>query len=641
MKLLKQASVITFCTLAYLTGCSSTDDESSPTKSRDDVSIDEPKETKVEVVSGCQEITDEADKATIKQIKNDLTDVYSTFGKGDLNKAQKTSLETKSTIETILKKYPGNCEAQLSYVAAIISDIANNKKINNFLDTLAARQGKTKYDLFSEDVGDAAELSFNYTINSSDDIRGILVSDVQSAIGSAIPSLDSAISFMTNIANDDKFTCTFPIDNRDIELDRGEFGPVLAALYVAKATLTALVSINLDIDENGKYDWIDSLDDLEAKVNYYNNHGIEHLFKFIGKDSKFTSVHNSWKSEFRSIPNMLDSAITYVQLGLQYGLEEAKTGLETQENDLYVVGDGEFADLSTKDAQKIIDSLTTIKKQFHEGFDIEYAKGKTIKVNLSKLFENTDGIQKFLPYHVVNDKSEWVNPDGGFYWSEAIEEEAYAQRYMQGYVAQEYYKFNPNVKSNEIYGWPDEETSGTIYMDIYRPSRIAAEIGYFADGCKIKFVVRKYEEGYSMNMTIGGDEPTTATEWKIPDLTLPAGMCKEEKGVAKYAVAFYENEVPNYGYFTDKNGNKTETIQGLINGKMVDTEIEPYKYEDLRNIIIFPDVTFGGIFPDMTEDIFWNDFIKAIIDEDDEEDDWEDWDDEDWFYDEGYELETL
>ena len=627
MKFLKQASIFTLCTLAYFTGCSTTDDESSPVGS-----IDEPQETKVEVVAGCQEITDEKDKATIKQIKTDLTDVYSTFGKGDLNKAQKTSLETKSTIETILKKYPGNCEAQLSYVAAIISDIANNKKINDFLDTLASRQGKTKYDLFSEDAGDAAELTFNYTINSSEDIRGILVSDVQSAIGSAIPSLDSAISYMTNIANDDEFTCTFPIDDRDVELDRGEFGPVLAALYIAKASLTALVSINLDIDENGKYDWIDSLDDLEAKVNYYDNHGFEHIAKLLGKDSKFTSIHDSWKKEFKNIPNLLDSAITYVQFGLQYGLEEAKNGLETQENDLYVVGDGEFADLSTKDAQKIIDSLTTIRKQLREGFDIEYAKGKTIKVNVSKLFENTDGILKFLPYHVVNDKSEWVNPDGGFYWSEDLEYQAYAQRFMQMYVAQEYYKFNPNIKSNEISGWDDDETSGTMHMEIYRPERIHAEIGYYADGCKIKFIIRNYEEGYSMNMTVGGDEPTTQTSWKIPDVTLPEGMCKEEKGKIKYAVAYYENEVPNFGYFTDKDGKKTETIQGLINGKMVDSEIEPYKYEDLRKIIIFPDVTFGGIFPDMTEDIFWDDFVKAIIGEDDDdwddEDEWEDWEEE-------------
>ena len=632
MKLLKQASIFAFCTLAYLTGCS-TDDESSPIRSKDETSIDEPQETQVDIVVGCEEITDEKDKATIEEIKTKLTDVYSTLGKGDLNKAQEMSSETKSSIQTLLKKYPGNCEAQLAFVAAIISDVANNKKINDFLDTLAARNGQTKASLFTKDVGDAAKLSFNYTINSSDEIRGILVSDVQSAIGSAIPSLDSAISYMTNIANDDDFTCTFPIDNRDVELDRGEFAPVLAAMYAAKAVLTALVSINLDVDDNGKYDWVDSLLELEAKVNYYDNHGFEHLFKLIGKDSKFTSVHDSWKKEYKNIPNLLDSVITYVQFGLQYGLEEAKNGLKTQENDLYIVGDDEFADLSTKDAQKIIDSLTTIKKQLRNGFEIQYAEGKTIKVNISKLFENTDGIQKFLPYHVVNDKSEWVNPDGGFYWSEAIEEQAYAQRFMQSYVAQEYYKFNPEVEYNEIYGWDEDETSGKIFMDIYEPKRIEAEIGYVADGCKIKFVVNSYAEGDPWAM-LNSEEPTIQTEWKIPDVTLPAGMCKDDEGTIKYAVAFYENEVPNYGYFTDKDGKKTVTIQELVNGKMVDSEIEPYTFEDLRKFIIFPDITFGGIFPDMTEDIFWDDFIKSLIEEDDD-DDWEDdWDDEDWDYEE-------
>ena len=625
MKILSKASIFTFCTLAYLTGCS-TDDGESVFRSGDEADIDKPIETQVDVASGCEEITDEADKATIEEIKTKLTDVYSTLGKGDLNKAQQLSSDTKASIQTILKKYPKSCEAQLSYVAAIISDIVNNKKINNFLDTLAARNGKAKADLFTDDVGEAAKLSFNYTINSSDEIRGILVSDVQSAISSAIPSLDSAISYMTNIANDDEFTCTFPIDKRDVELDRGDFAPVLAAMYVAKASLTALVSINLDIDENGKYDWVDSLMELGPKVNYYDNHGFEHLFKLIGKDSKFTSIHDSWKKQYKNIPNLLDSAITYVQFGLQYGLEEAKNGLETQENDLYVVGDDEEADLSTSDAQKIIDSLTTIRKQLREGFEIPYAEGKTLKVNVSKLFENTDGIQKFLPYHVVNDRSEWVNPDGGFYWSEAIERQAYAQRYMQGYVAQEYYKFNPSIKSNEIYGWEDDDTSGTIHMDIYRPDRIHAEIGYFADGCKIKFIVREYEVGGSMNMTVGGDEPTTKTEWKIPDVTLPAGMCKEDKGTTKYAVAFRENEVPNYGYFTDKSGKKTITIQELINGKMVGSEVESYKYEDLRKLIIFPDITFGGVFPGMTEDIFWDEILPAVFEDDDEDD----WDDEDW-----------
>ena len=438
---------------------------------------------------------------------------------------------------------------------------------------------------------------------------------------------------MTNIANDEDFTCAYFINDRDIELDRGDFAPVLAAMYVAKASLTALVSINLNIDENGKYDWIDSLEELEYRFNYYSNHGIEHLLKFIGKDSKFTSIHNSWKKEFKNIPNLLDSAITYVQLGLQYGLEEAKTGMETQENDLYIVGDGEEAHLSTADAQKIIDSLTTIRKQLHEGFEIQYAEGKTIKVNISKLFENTDGIQKFLPYHVVNDKSEWVNPDGGFYWSEDFEYLAYAQRYMQGHVGETYHKFKPSARDIMVYSHDEDVSTGYVYLEVYDPYE-KSKIRYNVDGCKITFDISEYESGYSTNMPIDNEEQITTTNWKIPDLTIPNGMCKEDKGTIKYAVAFYENEVPNFGYFTDKDGKKTETIQGLLNGKMVDTEIEKYKFEDLRNIIIFPDVTFGGIFPNMTEDIFWNEFVKSIIDDDFDEyyEDEEDWDDDEYDY---------
>ena len=637
MKLLKKASIFTFCTLAYLTGCS-TDDDSSPIRSRDDSSIEEPQETNVDVVVGCQEITDEADKATIEKIKSDLTDVYSTFGDGDLNKAQEMSAATKSSIEAILKKYPGNCEAQLGYVATIVSDIANNKKINDLLDTIYARQGKPKASILSRDIEESSRISVDFSINSSDDIRDILVSDVQSAIASVIPSLDSAISYMTNIANDEEFTCSYTVNKRDVELDRGEFAPVLAALYVAKASLTAIVSINLNIDDNGRYDWVDSLDNIERTWNYSENAGIKHLVKLAGKDSKFTSIYDSWKKEYKNIPNLLDSAITYVQLGLEYGLEEAKNGLATQENDLYIVGDDEEADLSTADARKIIDSLDIIRTQLRTGFDIPYAEGKTIKFVPYKWFENTDGILKFLPYHEINDMSIWNTPDGGFYWSNDLEYQAYAQRYMQSYVAQSYNKFNPKAEYNEISGWNDDETSGTLHMDIYRSERIHAEIGYYADGCKIKFIVRNYEEGYSMNMTVGGDEPTTATDWTIPDATLPEGMCRVKDGKAEYAVAYVENEVPNILYFTDKNGKKTVTIQELVNGKLVDGKAKPYTAEEISSLVSFPDITLGGVFPDLTEKIFWDEIVPELFEDEDEE---EEWDDDDELYFDDDLLETL
>ena len=626
MNKVKYAAIASAFSLAMLAGCSDTE-SGSFTKPGD--TTEKPTETKVDVIAGCEEISDEDDKAEMQKAKESIVDIYSTFGDGDLTKAQELSASTKETVKAILKKYPGNCEAQLGYVATIVSDIANNKKINDLLDTIYARQGKPKASILSRDIEESSRISVDFSINSSDDIRNILVSDVQSAIASVIPSLDSAISYMTNIANDEEFTCSYTVNKRDVELDRGEFAPVLAALYVAKASLTAIVSINLNIDDNGRYDWVDSLDNIERTWNYSENAGIKHLVKLAGKDSKFTSIYDSWKKEYKNIPNLLDSAITYVQLGLEYGLEEAKNGLATQEE----------ADLSTADARKIIDSLDIIRTQLRTGFDIPYAEGKTIKFVPYKWFENTDGILKFLPYHEINDMSIWNTPDGGFYWSNDLEYQAYAQRYMQSYVAQSYNKFNPKAEYNEISGWNDDETSGTLHMDIYRPERIHAEIGYYADGCKIKFIVRNYEEGYSMNMTVGGDEPTTATDWTIPDATLPEGMCRVKDGKAEYAVAYVENEVPNILYFTDKNGKKTVTIQELVNGKLVDGKAKPYTAEEISSLVSFPDITLGGVFPDMTEKIFWDEIVPELFE--DEYDEEEEWDDDDEFYFDDDLLETL
>ena len=80
-------------------------------------------------------------------------------------------------------------------------------------------------------------------------------------------------------------------------------------------------------------------------------------------------------------------------------------------------------------------------------------------------------------------------------------------------------------------------------------------------------------------------------------------------------------------YFTNAKGKKTVSIQELVNGKVdADGEIIPYSYEELRELIVLPDVTFGGVFPDMTVDFFWDEFIPAFMNNDDEDDD-------DWYYD--------
>jgi hypothetical protein len=235
----------------------------------------------------------------------------------------------------------------------------------------------------------------------------------------------------------------------------------------------------------------------------------------------------------------------------------------------------------------------------------------------------------------MNDMSKWDSPDGGFYWSTDVEDQAYAQRYMQHVVAESYANFNTSAGSIEISGWDDDETTGTIFMDIYEPDRISARVEYAVTGCTVNFTIISYTEGLPYQFYDSDDPAVATTTWTIAPATIPEGMCKTENGVTQYAVAYRENEVPNILYLTDAKGNKTVTIQELVNGKLdANGELSSYTYEDLRNIIIFPDVTFGGVFPDMTVDFFWDEFLPALMNgDDDEDDDWGYYDGYDYYYD--------
>ena len=77
------------------------------------------------------------------------------------------------------------------------------------------------------------------------------------------------------------------------------------------------------------------------------------------------------------------------------------------------------------------------------------------------------------------------------------------------------------------------------------------------------------------------------------DFTLTG--CREVDGTAQY-IQWVEAGTKGPLYFTDAAGNQTLTIQDLN-----DLE-EP---SDLKGRLLFPDPTFGGIFPGQTNDSFW------------------------------------
>jgi hypothetical protein len=586
--------VCAFGAMSLLAGCGSSgsndDKPSSPAADTPD--------TPSFNVSGCQEMTDANAQAQLESAKANIVDILQSLGEGDFHNAQVISAQTKATFKSVLDKYPASCEAQLGYALGIVTDLVNNKEIKGFIDTVT-----NKNDLVDMNVND-----YNRLLMTAD--GKLLTSVAQTAMAEAIPSLDSAIIYMRNIVNNKDFTCKYTYEDRTFELDRGEFAPALAGLFVAKAALTLGASMNIDFSESGNYDWMNDLENYnEFETSKVSMRQVESL---LSKKSSFTTIYDSWKSSYKNIPNLLDSAISYVELGLQYGIDESKNGTATQMNDPYIVGDGEMSDVSVKDFQKAIDSLEYYRQGLRTGVEVTLPQGSKITINIAKFFEITDGFQEYLPYHHVNDPSEWFKPDQGYGWADILTSKAYAEHEIGVSIMSELSKtmtltgFHAWVSSYYSWYYEDVPAVPEVCMDIedandYYYNCYTATV----NNCTVTFTIT--EDSYRSN----------DLEFVPSPVKLSSEVCKVENGVSKFATA-YQYQSENYFYFTDASGKKTVSLQGLDNGYLEGNVIKDYSARDLSKLIYFPDFTFGGVFPGMTAEKFWNIIItESEEDEDD------------------------
>lgn len=589
MKLSNKFIICAISACSLLAGCGSKSSSHSD-KSPSAPAADTPA-TPTFSVSSCEAVTDPGAVQQLESAKANIVDILRNLNSGDFHTAQVFSAQTKATFKAVLDKYPNSCEAQLGYALGIVADLVNNNEIKAFIDTVSNKQ-----DLLDMDVND-----FNRIFVTTD--GKLLTSMAQSAMAQAIPSLDSAIIYMRSVVNNKDFTCNYTYEDRTFELDRGEFAPALGALFVAKSVLTFGASLNIDFSNNGKYDWLNDL--------YNDNYGDEiknstakQVIALMDKGSSFSTVYGNWKSNYRDIPNLLDSAISYVELGLLYGIEESATGIATQINDPYVVGDDEMSDVSAADFQKAIDSLEYYRGALRTGVEITLPAGSKVTVNVAKFFEITDGFQDYLPYHKFNNAETWNTPVDGFYWSTEISYYSYAKAELVKPTAEAL----KDGQIGELDIWVslsrlciDGEIQNSYLYKCYSMT---------SDNCTISFAE---DGGYSYGSDIA----------YVPGpVKLSSNVCKVENGVSLFANA-YNNTVPNAFYFTDASGKKTISYQALVNGKLDDSGyFKDYTLDDMKNFIFFPDVTFGGVLPGMTADRFWS-IIIAEKRYDDEEDDWD------------------
>lgn len=559
-------SIVAATSIALFTGCTSEGDSSS--------SLDtSPKEIDYPVTA-CADISDAEAQASLEEATTNSVSILEALASSNFDSAKVVSASTKAQFAQILAKYPSNCGAQLGYAVTIIADLVNNQQINNLYNTATGDDPTSLLNIDPESYSKIL-MKTNALAKSSD--QALVTEQVQSIIATGIlPAVDSAIILLRNIVNTEGFAFTFTVNGRTVELDNGELAPALGVLQYAKAYLTAIASINMDASLDNSYNWALTLASMETSdfdsLSTDQRAAFDHVTGLLSANSPFTTVRSEWKENWTKIPSLLDSAISDVQVGLKYGIEEFNDPDNTQANDVYVVGTDEDADVSPANLELAIDSLETIKTYLRGPVKIAITDSISITVNISKYFTITDGFQDFLPYYKLTDYSTWLTPPAEtMVWEEELnwDLEGSAAANEISAVAEQVY----NGKTDYVWG------SYSLYIDILTEDGDYNSVSVKINGCQY---------------TLGQDSTV---------YTLSATSCVDSTGTAMYQN--FNVTIPDILVFTDANGNETLHAYKLALPK--NENGDSWTIADMKGLIIFPDPTFHGVFPEITsQDAIWD-----------------------------------
>ncbi len=624
MKFINKVTLSALGIAAILAGCSSSDSNSSSASS--DKNGAAANNVQTFDVSSCNDEIDALSLNKLEMAKEDMNSFYSQLADGQFKRAQATSAAIKSTYAEVLKNYPAYCEAQLGYSVAIITDIFTNQVFSDLIDSL---DNQKTPNLFKMSAEDASRIVVKAGSMSKEESQKIITDRVQDVIANnLLPAVDSAITYLTNVVKDGSVTVLYKNDGRTYELDNGEFAPALGALYLTRAMMVVVASRNVDASMNGSFSWIDELNSMNFD-NYKNNAAAKHLTDLFRKDNGFGAVKSGWEKAYSNVPGMLDSAISYVQAGLQYGIDEAKKGLAGQLHDPYVVGDGEDADVSVKDMQAAIDAMSEVKDALHNDFTYDIDEKHSITINISKFFQMTNP-KEYLPYYQIVDPKDWFKPLASDTWTDALERGSYATAQLSSALssvfANSYEDFYVDV-DEEYYDEEEGEYKDgiSLYYDIEYPHGYAyGSYSVTIDGCELSLKRSSYkyydysgDYDYVYNSETGEYEYVHNSKNPAPDtvkaeiksIKISSDFCKVEGGTTKFLTS-ESRVVPNLFNLTDKSGKVTVSFRELNRGVKYPCDdhfhYRSYNVKELKELLVFPDVTFGGVFPGMTEEKFWD-----------------------------------
>lgn len=368
--------------------------------------------------SACDAQMGEVELTALDVANAKAVDLFSALNKSDVDQVRAISAEVRPMYAKILKKYPNSCAAQLGFAISNLLDLSNRGEVAEYVDDILA--AKDERDRGNPNPLYQTTVAFNISIMNkyaskwnksiTEKTQDIIANDI-------LPTLDSSIIYMQNVVGQDDYKLQVKSDGRIRELDMSETAPALGLLFATKAVLTMIASVNLEFMNKDGYNWIVDAD-ISLMETGAKDAGeaaaIQFMNSTFGKGGMFFVVKNKWTEKWQSIPDLLDSSMRTFRAGLKYSINESYGN--SQEYDIYVVGDGADADVSVDDVQDIIAALDIGLNEILEGpYTFKIKDDISLTVDLRKFFKNTKGYEPYLPYYVIEDPYDYSS----FYFTDA------------------------------------------------------------------------------------------------------------------------------------------------------------------------------------------------------------------------------
>jgi hypothetical protein len=277
---------------------------------------------------------------------------------------------------------------------------------------------------------------------------------------------------------------------------------------------------------------------------------------------------------------------------------------------VFRVGTAETDDIDPTELQGIIDALERTKKYLRGEVAIEYHHGThTLAIDFPKIF-SWDGLQGFLPYHAVAPYQDWF-PDAPGAWDVSVQNGLDGLDYgdPRGRIftalalsTNDAIGIYPNGTGYQVVLRHEEERwFGTPYQG---PDVLLAELVPGAAPCTFRYVKHAGRHRVEPSLLFADAYSFVTTADQGAGVIDMGRTCRVTPQGEEYLTAYYQARVAPF-WFTDAAGHKT------LEPEQVEEVAHDLGLAALTGKIVFPDPTFGGVFPGLTNENIWSN-IQAL-----------------------------